>query len=66
MPAEGRNRKMSKYTLSTLLQQIIKDPSVEVQLAAVRQAGWAIQFIKDPSVKVQLAAIQQNKCAIQY
>ena len=34
----------------------IKNPSEEVQLAAVKQDGWVIRYIKNPSKKVQLAA----------
>ena len=38
----------------------------EVQLAAVKKYGWAIERIDNPSEKVQLAAIKQNGFAIQF
>jgi hypothetical protein len=38
----------------------IDSPSKEVQLAAVREDGWAIQFIDSPSEEVQLAAVRQD------
>ena len=37
-----------------------------VQLATVKQDGWAIQYIKNPSEAVQLAAVSQNGRAIQF
>ncbi len=44
----------------------IRNPSIEVQLAAVSQDGTNIQFIKNPSKEVQLAAVMQNGYSIQY
>lgn len=44
----------------------IKNPSLEVQLAAVGDMGSAIQHIKNPSEEVQLAAINNNATAIYY
>jgi hypothetical protein len=44
--------------------EFIKDPSEEVQLAAVNQDGFVIKFIKDPSEKVQLAAIKSSPFSI--
>jgi hypothetical protein len=38
----------------------------EVQLAAVKNDGRAIQYIENPSEAVQLAAIKQDGLAIQY
>jgi DNA-dependent RNA polymerase auxiliary subunit epsilon len=38
----------------------------EVQLAAVKKYGHAIEYIKNPSEQVQLAAVQQNGHAIQH
>ena len=38
--------------------------SPEVQIAAVKQNGWAIDFIKNPSPEVQMAAVKQNGEAI--
>jgi len=35
----------------------LNNESVEVQLAAVRKYGDAIQYISDPCVEVQLAAV---------
>ena len=43
-----------------------REPSEEEQLAAVEQAGQAIQYIDNPSEQVQLAAVTQNGYAIQY
>jgi hypothetical protein len=37
-----------------------------VQLAAVNQNGWAIQYIKNPSEKVQITAVNENSSAIHY
>jgi hypothetical protein len=45
---------------------MIKNPSVEVQMAAVKQNGHAIQFIKNPSVEVQMEAVRQNGYAIRH
>jgi len=46
----------------------IKNPSEEMQLAAVTQDGYAnaIHYIKNPSEAVQLAAVTQNGGVIQY
>ena len=41
-------------------------PSEQVQLAAVREDGCAIDDIINPSEKVQLAAVRQNSQAIEY
>ena len=43
-----------------------KNPSEEVQLAAVEHRGRAIRYIKNPSEQVQLAAVKQNGYAIKY
>jgi hypothetical protein len=45
---------------------LIKNPSEAVQLAAVNQEGYVIQYIKNPSEAVQLAAVKQDGYAIQY
>jgi hypothetical protein len=37
-----------------------------VQLAAVQQNGFAIQYVKNPSEQVQLAAVRQNPRTIRY
>ena len=42
------------------------NPSEEEQLAAVKQAGYAIQYIKNPSEAVQLAAVNRDGWAIKY
>ena len=44
----------------------IKNPSLEVQLAAVKVNGWAIQYVKNPSLEVQLTAVRQNGYSIEY
>ena len=40
--------------------QRIKNPCLEVQLAAVNKYGTSIQYIKEPCYEVQLAAIQEE------
>jgi hypothetical protein len=40
--------------------------SEKVQLAAVNQNGWVIQYIKNPSEKVQLAAVNNDAYSIDY
>ena len=42
----------------------IKDPSEEVQLAAVKNWGPSIQFIKDPSEEMKLEAVKNNGWSI--
>ena len=44
----------------------IKNPSEDVQLAAVKQDVDVIEYIQNPSEKVQLAAIKQGFWAIKY
>ena len=34
--------------------------TIDEQLAAVTQDGWAIQFIENPSEEVQLAAVKKR------
>jgi len=46
--------------------QYIKNPSEQLQLAAVKQNGYIIEYIKNPSEKVQLEAVKQNAYAIFY
>jgi hypothetical protein len=50
--------------------KFIKNPSEDVQMAAVKEGGWIIQYIIDkgivPSEAVQMAAVRQNGSAIQY
>ena len=43
---------------------LYKNPSEAVQLAAVRQTGYAIEYIENPSEAVQLAAVQKNGWAL--
>ena len=52
--------------LAYFILQLDENPSEQVQLAAVEQNGYAIQFIKNPSEQVQLAAIEQDGYTIQY
>ena len=42
----------------------IKNPSEDLQLAAVQRSGYAIQYIKNPSESIQIAAVQENGLAI--
>lgn len=44
----------------------IKNPSKNVQLESVKQAGWALEFIKKPSKRVILEAVSNNGKAIQW
>ena len=46
--------------------ELLKFASEAVQLAAVRQNGYAIEYIKNPSETVQLAAVRENGYAIKY
>ena len=43
-----------------------QNPSPQVQMVAVQQDVWVIQFIQNPSPDVQLAAVQQDGRAIEY
>ena len=38
----------------------IKNPSEKVQLKAIKQTEYAIEFIENPSEKAQIQAIKQN------
>lgn len=44
----------------------MKDPSEKVQIAAVKENGWAIQYIDHPSLEVQLHAVMSSGRAIQF
>jgi hypothetical protein len=69
LPRNSHLEEKENIRLVTLNPMNIKDiinPSVVVQLEAVRQNGWAIQFIKDPSEEVQLEAVRQNGYAIRF
>ena len=46
--------------------KLLNFASEAVQLAAVRQNGYAIQHIRDPSEAVQLAAVRQNGYVIRF
>jgi hypothetical protein len=50
------------YTKNTI--HLNRNPSEEVQLAAVQEIGSAIKYIKNPSEAVQLAAVQKDGFAI--
>jgi len=56
--------KQNGFTIFTI--QYIKNPSVNVQLEAVRNHGYAIQFIKNPSERVQIEAVRNHGSAIKY
>jgi hypothetical protein len=45
---------------------VVKNPSLEVQLAAVRQSGLAVEYIKNPSLEVQCIAVKQGGSSIKY
>src|SRR5690554_356835 len=64
----------TQYTIYQLLELVkqdctiikfIKEPSEEIQLAAVNQNGFAIQYITDPSEEVQLEAVTNVGMSIQ-
>ena len=57
---------LEKVKLDGWAIQFIENPSVEVQLAAVRQNGCSIMHIDNPPLEVQLAAVQRNGRAIYY
>jgi hypothetical protein len=70
-----RNTEIEKllfYTKSRLILDYMEtigrrdDYPVPLQLIAVKQNGYAIEYIKNPSEAVQLAAVKQNGHAIQY
>ena len=42
------------------------NPSIEIQLEAVRQNGHAIKYIKNPSLEVQLEAVKEHGNAIKH
>ena len=44
----------------------IENPSLEVQLGAIRRYAFAIEYIKTPSPEVQFAAVKKNGNAIMY
>jgi hypothetical protein len=46
--------------------QYIKNPSLEMQLLAVRKEGKVIRFIQDPVYEVQYAAIEDNPWSLPY
>ncbi len=48
--------------MGTLLHILkIENPSESVQLAAIKQNGYAIEYIENPSESVQLATKIKNK-----
>ncbi len=46
--------------------KLIKNPSEFVQLTAVKQNGYAIDYIENPSEDVKLAAVKQDGFSIQF
>lgn len=48
------------------LIKLIENPSVEMQLQAVKKNGLSIWFIEKPNLEVQLAALSQNIKAIYF
>jgi hypothetical protein len=55
-----------KVESDEILKHIKKHSLEELQIAAVKKNGHAIQHIKNPSESVQLAAVEQDGYAIQY
>jgi len=60
-------RKEKDYVklLNQMFEKGIK-PSIGLQLKAVKQDGFAVEYIKNPSVNVQLEAVKNHGWAIQY
>jgi len=56
----------NQQQLVSTYPKLLKFASVETQLAAVQQNGFAIYYIENPSEAVQLAAIRQDGYAIQF
>ena len=48
-----------------LIKQVYNNGEL-IQLAAVKQYAWAIEFIENPSERVQLAAVEKDPYSIQY
>ena len=44
----------------------LNNETEEIQLAAVKQTGFSIQYINNPSEEVQLEAVKQNGLSIQF
>ena len=63
---EYSNKLMTKISDEPRLIKRIKNPSEQLQIVAVTQNGYSIQFIENPSEQVQLAAVQQSGYAISY
>ena len=61
------DRELEEKHVLKVVKAAIKDISVEeLQLAAVKQKGHAIQHITNPSEKVQLAAVKQDGYSLRY
>ena len=58
--------KRNGYMIDVIFKHCLVTPSETVQLAAVTNAGDAIDFIENPSTTVQLVAVQQNPYAIMH
>lgn len=50
----------------TILVIDLRQASEEVQLAAVKEDGYNIQYIENPSEEVQLAAVEEDGYSIEY
>ena len=61
--SEEKQIALVQYDPSRIMQ--IKNPSIAVQLAAVKKIGYAIEQIKDPCIAVQLAAVKENGYVIE-
>ena len=57
---------LEKVRLNGYAIRYIKNPSLEIQLAAVQQNGYAIKYIENPFEEVQLEAVRQDGDAIHY
>jgi len=54
-----------KYDVKNIQYYYAELPE-EVQMAAVKQDGYAIEYINNPSPEVQMAAVNQNPNAIEH
>ena len=63
---EYSNKLLTAISNNPMLISKIKNPSEQVQLAAIQTYANAIKYIKTPTEQVQLAAVQQNGHAIKY
>ena len=57
---------MKTSKTSEELSRVVETPSENVQIEAVKENQYSIQYILNPSEEVQLEAVKQNGCSIQF